>query len=514
MPIDRLARLRTLALPATVLLACAMLAGAAIPQATAAPGRPNIVFLLTDDLDQASARTMPELQALARQGASFEAAYAITPMCVPSRATILTGKYPQNSGVRSNRLPAGGYQAFHQGGQEDATFAVWLQSVGYRTAMIGKYLNWYPITAGALHVPRGWTRWVTPSTELEIHAKYNYHLNEDGVEVAYGNAPADYATDVYARKALEFIDESAAAGKPFALFLSVTSPHLPETPAPRHTSLFADATAPRLPSFPEPDTSDKPSFLRFPLLPQDKLDEIDHRYRLRLRMLRSVDEALGDIRRLLAARGLLDETFIVFTSDHGWHQGQHNQMPMKGRAYEEDVRVPLVVSGPGVPRGRKIRRLVGLGDLAPTFADWAGTAPSAPVDGRSFAPLLTAADPAALPWRRNLPLMRSIEGRKPTVRWPAYRPVAGLLGAYACLDGLVPATSAPWPEWRGVRTERVTYVEHATGDRELYQTSGSDPFQLRNAICRTPPTERERLANLTAALASCRGATCRELEDR
>lgn len=475
---------------------------------------PNIVFLLTDDLDARSAATMPRLQELTRRGTSFSAAYATTPMCVPARATLLTGKYPQNTGVRSNRPPSGGYQAFHQGGQEADTVAVWLQKAGYRTALIGKYLNWYPEGAAPLHVPKGWSRWVASATYASMHAKFNYRLNEDGRSVAYGAAPEDYSTDVYAAKARAFIADAADAGSPFALFLWLPSPHTPEQPAPRHAGLFADARAPRLPSFPERDTSDKPPFMRFLPLDAAEVAEIDRSYRQRLRMLHSVDEALGSIQDLLAARGLARRTYIVVSSDHGWHQGEHNQMPMKGRPHEEDIRVPLIVAGPGVPAGRTIDRLVGNADLAPTFAAWAGAAPAAAVDGRSFAPLLAAPDPRQVPWRKRLPILRAIEGTEPVTRWPSYAPEAAKTEGYACLEEVVPATSLRWPEWRGLRGERVTYVEHVTGDRELYYGPVGDPYQLRNVFCRATPEFRDQLARATAALATCRAESCRRAEDR
>jgi arylsulfatase A-like enzyme len=496
-----------------------LLAAAALLVLTASAGvaraaPPNIVFLLTDDLDTRSAATMPRLQELARHGTSFSAAYATTPMCVPARATLLTGKYPHNTGVRSNRLPSGGYQAFYRGGHEEDTVAVWLQRAGYRTAHVGKYLNWYPEGAAPLHVPKGWSRWVASATYASMHAKYDYRLNEDGRSVAYGDAPEDYSTDIYAAKARAFIAEAAEDGNPFALFLALPSPHTPEEPAPRHALLFADARAPRLPSFPELDTSDKPAFMRFLPLAPAEVAKIDSSYRQRLRMLRSVDEALGSIRDLLAARGLARRTYVVVSADHGWHQGEHNQMPMKGRPHEEDIRVPLIVAGPGVPAGRTIDRLVGNADLAPTFAQWAGAEPGAEVDGRSFAGLLAASDPMRVPWRRQLPIMRAIEGTEPAAHWPTYTPEAVKSEGYACLERVLPASSLRWPEWRGLRSERLTYVEHVTGDRELYYSPAGDPYQLRNVFCRAAPAFRYHLARVTAALAACRAGTCRRAEDR
>ena len=482
------------------------------PLAGAAASPPNIVVLLADDLDAGSVAFMPELQALAARGTSFTNAFAVTPMCAPSRATLLTGRYPQNTDVRTNRQPAGGYRPFHLGGQERDTVAVWLRAAGYRTALIGKYLNDYPLSARPLHIPQGWSHWVVPINNGDMHAKFDYTLNEDRRLVHHGSAPADYSTDVYAEQTRRFIEHAATKGGPFFVLLAPPSPHVREVPAPRHAGLFAGMQAPRPASFPEADVGDKPPFMRFVPLDAGQIAELDERYRLRLRMLQSVDEALGGIQRLLAARGLLDDTLILVTSDHGWHQGQHNQMPGKGRPYEEDIRVPLIVAGPQVPAGRTIGQLVGLADLAPTLADWTGATPLGVVDGRSFAGLLRAADPTQAPWRRRVPIMRAIEGATPATVWPAPDRHPGGQGGYGCLAHLPPSERA-WPEYRGVRTARYTYIEHVTGDLELYDDI-ADPQQLSNLICRVGDGLVEQLHRATEALSTCRGAACRRAEDR
>jgi len=358
----------------------------------------------------------------------------------------------------------------------------------------------------------GWTHWIVPEHNRYMHAKYNYRLNENGRSVAYGNTAEDYSTDVYAAKARAFIAQSADEGRPFALLLSFPSPHVRENPAPRHQRWFADERAPRPPSFPELDTSDKPPFLRLPPLQPTQVEELDKRYRKRLRMLQSIDEAVASIQGLLAERGLLDNTYLVFASDHGWHQGEHNQPPGKGRAYEEDTHLPLVVAGPGVRAGRTIKRLISNADLAPTFADWAGIAPGAEVDGRSFARLLTAPDPARVPWRKRLPLMRLTEGVAPRAEWPALdvRQEARSQ-SYGCLAHLPPSRTS-WPEYRGLRTERSTYVEYASGDLELYDNV-RDPWQRQNAVCDATPGALAQLHHTTEALFTCKKDGCRKAED-
>lgn len=492
------------------LLAAALLLLASGAAARAAPP-PNIVFVLTDDLDWRTTALMPEVQELARAGASFDAAYVTTPICVPSRATFLTGRYPQNTGVRSNRPPTGGYQAFHQNGLEADTVAVWLQRAGYRTALVGKYFNYYPETAPPLHVPPGWDYWAVPETHADMHAKYAYRLNVNGTVVEHAYRERDYSTDVYAAHARRFVADAVAARQPFALFLWFPSPHVREIPAPRHLELFPDLRAPRSVAFPELDMSDKPTFARVPPLDPTRVAEIDESYRNRARMLRSVDEAVGSIRNLLRAKGVLWNSYIVFTSDNGWHQGEHNQTPSKGRAYEEDIRVPLVVAGPGVPPGRRVARLVGNADFAPTFARWAGAEVPPTVDGRSFARLLKARDPRSLPWRKRLPIMRAIEGVPLATAWPEPEREPKSTSGYGCLEHL-PDTDRLLPEFRGVRTERYTYVEYTTGDRELYDNE-QDPRQVANAYCRAPEGLLRHLHRVAQELSTCRAGYCRRVEN-
>lgn len=492
-------------------------AGAGPPPAAAA--RPNILFVLADDLDVASMWALPTVQAVAEQGTKFTRAYVSSPLCAPSRATILTGRYPQNTGVLRNKPPFGGFESFYASGLEAESIAVQLQRAGYRTGLVGKYINQFPNTAGPLFIPPGYDFWVSPKGGNYMYSYFDYLLNENGRIVRYGRGPGSYVTDVYARKSREFIARAVAAGEPFALFLWPSAPHAPEIPAPRHTRLYAEARLPRTGTLPEWYVGDKPSFLRFAPRVFPELRDADAIYRKRLQMLAALDEGLASIRRQLAELGQLDDTYFVFSSDNGWHHGYHNLPPWKGTAYEEDVRVPLVVAGPGVPRGREVARLVVNADLAPTFADWAGASPPPGADGRSLAGLIQAPDPAAFPWRNRLPLYRLTETvAGPADRWPRYGRRAGATAGYGCLDQIPPWTEVGTdrvnlPEFRGVRSDRYTYVEYATGDLELYDRV-QQPLQQHNSVCAAPEGLLDELRGYAAGLAACAGAACRELEDR
>lgn len=493
--------IRSIVAALVVAVACTTSAGAA----------PNMVFLLADDMETALLADMPQAVELRRTGTTFTRAYVNTPICAASRATILTGRYAQNRGVRSNGLPFGGPQWFLDRGMEQQTFAVWLRNAGYRTALIGKYINGYPGNAGALHIPPGWDVWVTPVNDPEIHVKYNVTLNDNGQRVTYGASPSDYVTEIYSRKAVAFIRASVAAGKPFVLYLSPPSPHDPLTPEVEFSGLFNGRTAPRGPAFQEADMSDKPPVLRRQLLTSQQLAPMDDIYRKRLRLLMSVDKMIRTVRTVLAETGELADTYFVFAGDNGWHAGgEHRLMPSKTYPYDTDLRVPLVMTGPGIKAGKQIDRLVSNADLASTFAAWGHATAPRDIDGRSLVPLLAAADPASVPWRKRVAMLRYIDEATVPPIWPsviARRP--GLTLGYTCLEHLPRRTPAAY---RGFRGERYTYAEYDTGDALLFDNI-ADPYQLNNLVCPVDAGLLDPRHRWAASLSTCAGAACRAAED-
>src|SRR6266851_444440 len=242
-------------LAATVWMACgggspgspSSPAAAALP-----PRRPNIVFILADDLDVRTSEMMPRLPALIGQhGRTFDRAYVTQSLCAPSRASILTGQYPHNHRVLDNTGPDGGFGAFRRG-QEGSTIATWLRAAGYRTALIGKYINGYPTAARADYIPPGWTEWRAQLSDLTADRYVNYFLNENGTVVPYGHKDDEYETDVLSKHAVTFIEKAVADKTPFFLYLATDAPHLPAIPAPRHSTLLGGTMAPRVPSFNDP----------------------------------------------------------------------------------------------------------------------------------------------------------------------------------------------------------------------------------------------------------------------
>src|SRR5918995_5123350 len=458
-----------------------------IQRTTTSSTPPNIVVINTDDLDARSVACMPHVQSLlAQDGVTFANAFATTPLCCPSRASLLRGQYAHSHGVLSNAGDNGGFPAFYHLGDEDSTVATWLQDAGYRTALFGKYLNRYPRGAAESHVPPGWDEWSAfASSDVNEGGAYysGYALNENGTIVRYGQQPSDYSTDVLTAKAIDFVDRTAAAGNPFFLYIAPYAPHGPSTPASRHTGAFADVRAPRVPSFEEADVSDKPAWVQaLPALDGDQIALIDDHYQRRLRSLLAVDEMVASLVETLGAAGVLDNTYIVFTSDNGYHLGEHGIPLGKQSPYDESIRVPLIVRGPGVAAGAVVDSIALNIDLAPTFAALASASAADFVDGRSLVPLLDSDPPAE--WRHGF--LVEHYGRTRPDEWgaPGSVPVKATPDDREALDreegdtitGVAPIDSPPY---LALRTERYLYLEYANGERELYDMQ-IDPYQLQN----------------------------------
>jgi arylsulfatase A-like enzyme len=490
---------------ALVLVLGAAVIGGSPPNGHAAAGKPNILFVLTDDLDLGEIAQMPTLQSkLVKQGVSFNDYFVSVSLCCPSRATTLRGQFAHNTGVKTNGGTNGGFSKAHSNGVESSTIATWMHEDGYRTALIGKYLNGYPNTASDTYVPPGWDEWYS-SVKGNPYSEYNYTLNENGSLVSYGNKAKDYGTTVYLKKAQQFMTRAAQAHQPFFAYLAVYAPHGPATPAPKDVDAFPGAVAPRPPNYDEADVSDKPAWLKAkPLLTPAQQAKIDTRYRKRIESLQAVDRGIGQLISTLKKNGQLSNTYIVFTSDNGFHLGNHRLPQGKQTAYEEDVHVPLVVRGPGVPKNVTRNHIVGNVDLAPTFAALGGaTAPSF-VDGRSFVPLLGANPPAVNSWRKAYLLEHFTQtGPEAPGNGPMEPPDdenEHSAAEEAFKEGI--------PELHGIRTARYTYVELATGEKELYDHS-VDPYELDNIAGIASPTLLPNLHAQLAALEACSGNSCR-----
>jgi arylsulfatase A-like enzyme len=467
--------------------------------------RPNIVFILTDDMDAELMAEMPNLQRLVvQQGVSLDRFFVNVPQCCPSRSTILLGQYSQNSGIYRNGGEQGGFKTFFKKGLEAETIAVGLNQVGYRTVLMGKYLNGYPGDAKKrTYIPPGWDEWYVPSSGTP-YANLQYKLNENGEIVNYHREQEDYLTDVLAAKAEDFIRRSATEEQPFFVYLSTYAPHGPASPAIRHTNLFLDRQAPRPPSFNEEDVSDKPSHIRNqPPLSDGLIRGIDNFYVARLQMLQSVDEMIARLVETLADTGTLDNTYIIFTSDNGFHLGQHRMEAGKLAPYEEDIRVPFVVRGPGLPAGERRSQITGNVDLAATFAEIGGLEPGKACDGRSLLPLLRGDELAA--WR-DAYLVSYWAGRVSSAEATAESdgtlepPDGDLSSSGEEADPNIPA-------FKALRTDRYLYVEYQTGESELYDMK-VDPWQLDNLASSADSNLLKAFSAWLKLLSNCKGAGC------
>ncbi|MGH2783406.1 MAG: sulfatase family protein, partial [Thermoleophilaceae bacterium] len=388
-------------------LACApVLAVLAI--AAPAAARPNVVVLMTDDQTLASLPTMGQTnELLAREGTVFEQAIATFPLCCPSRATHLTGQYSHNHQVIHNVGDFGGHRRL----AHSNTLPVWLRAAGYRTMHVGRYLNGHEYSDG---IPPGWDEW-HGSPHSAAFNYYRWRVNENGSLVQYPVAshPGEYLTDFQARRASELIERAAPGERPFYLQLWFVAPHRggprdaddppsvgSPSPAPRHRDLFAWQTMPRPPSFNEANVSDKPQVVadRRRLSPET-IAAIEENWRQELESLQAVDDAVARVVGTLERTGELSNTLIVFTSDNGYMHGEHRARRGKVWLYEESTRVPLIVRGPGIPRGLRDPRPVANIDVVPTIVDAAGAEPKRVMDGRSLFELVE--DPGIW-WGRDL----------------------------------------------------------------------------------------------------------------
>jgi len=472
--------------------------------------KPNIILILTDDLDE-TLGTMsytPKLDKYIKQeGITWEDFFISDTLCCPSRSTIARGQYVHNHGVLTNGLPGGGFDTFYARGNEDSTFANWLQEVGYETGFFGKYLNGYPFKDDPLHIPKGWTSWHSPSGG-NPYSDFNYIMNENGKAVSYGSKPKDYMTDVIRDSSIDFMKQAKASNKAFMVYLSPYVPHSPATPAPRHENLFPDLKTPRIRSFNELDISDKPSsFQNRKQLTEKQIEEMDKFYRKRIQSMQAIDDMVEEVVLTLQEMGELENTYIFFTSDNGFHMGQHRLAAGKGTAYEEDINVPLYIRGPGVPKGKTISGyFAGNTDFAPTFAEIAGTTVPSFVDGRSLMPILRGENPT---WRQLFfvefyPFARG-RGEKPE----NLRNVESVLEPLD-LDELLGI--ADNFSYISLRLPSAKYIEYKTGEKEYYDLI-KDPYEMDNAIKSMDPKKIQEMSLLVNSLHKAKEGEFRKLEE-
>jgi len=505
--------------------------GASTPEraTTAAPGAPNVLFVLTDDMRFDDLQYLPQISRLiGEEGMTFDNQLDNVTLCCPARTSILRGQYSHNTGVLTNGGTNGGFETAHATDVEKDTVATAMQAAGYKTGFFGKYLNGYPNTVSPSYVPPGWDTW-SSSTKGNAYGEFNYTLNQNGTQISYGHEASDYGTDVYSRQTTSFIDDAKTTGTPFFAYLSVYAPHQPATPAPQDARAFPELQAPRDPAYDEADVTDKPQFIQ-DLAPLDDAAQqrIDAMARKRAQSLQAVDRDVAGLVDHLRAIGQLDNTVIIFTSDNGFHLGQHRMPAGKQTAYETDIHLPLLVRGPGIAPHSHVGALTGNIDLAPTIAAFGGATMTDAPDGRSLVPLLHG-EPAPTDWRQAFLLEHwtvasDVQDRSDAGQLePDDIDQGGGAGGGGGDAGSTTSTSlrkskdalSSIPEFQGIRAAGYTYVEYATGEKELYDLA-KDPDQLTNLAGTADPALTALIAALHQrldVLRSCHADGCRAAEN-
>ncbi|KAG8439634.1 hypothetical protein GDO86_005712 [Hymenochirus boettgeri] len=462
--------------------------GFSLPKAEGRSRKPNVVLILTDDQDVAMGGMTPlkkTKELIADQGITFSNAYVASALCCPSRSSILTGRYPHNHHVINNTIEGNCSSKAWQKTQEPYAFPALLHSIGYQTFFAGKYLN------------------------QEKNSKYyNYTLSENGKARNHGdNYSLDYLTDVLANVSLDFLNYKSNY-QPFFMMISTPAPHSPWIAAPQYEKTFPNVTAPRGGNF-NVHGKDKHWLIRQAKSPMSNssIQFLDNAFRKRWQTLLSVDDLIEKLLKQLEAHGELDNTFIFFTSDNGYHTGQFSLPIDKRQLYEFDLKVPLLVRGPGIQHNQISKSLVANIDLGPTILDIAGyDLNKTQMDGMSFLPLMK--NNSNVNWRTDILIEYQGEGlNKSDPACPAMGPGVSqcfpdcvcedaINNTYACVRTIAAAHDLQYCEFDDLEV----FVE-------VYNLT-ADPNQLTN-IAKTIDKEiLEKMNHRLMILQSCYGASC------
>jgi len=507
--------------------------------------KPNIVLIQADDLVRSDVRYMPHVRAmLQRSGTTFTNFNAPYPLCGPARASLLTGQLAHNSGVLANfRANDGGHYQLRDlpGRRSDRnSLAPWMKRAGYRTGFVGKYLNDYG-TLDRTEIPKGWDNWQA-LLDQSTYDYYNYAMNLNGKVRFWGDPnyaraqlklgtlgvtktpttfgeflgifqeafvpwdyfgwqrPRDYSMDVNGRMARNFVKRAAPSRKPFFLYYAPPGPHAEDTnniqglrpgaptpdprPPKRYEHTFDHLDLPRPPAFNEDDVSDKASNVKnLPKMNEAQIQRVTESYRGRLGAVKSIDDQVAKIVRALRRKGEMRNTVIIFTSDNGYLQGEHRLAASKFMPFENALRVPLIIRGPGIKAKKKVTRPSLDVDLTATVLAAGKAKPGRVLDGISLLP--AARGTTKLP-ARDIPM----EAERPLFKFTT------------------PLTAFDVPFY-GVKTNRYKYINWSFGEKELYDMK-QDPHELQNLA--GDPAMAGVLAKLekrAKELSECKGASCR-----
>ncbi|THC89553.1 hypothetical protein EYZ11_010997 [Aspergillus tanneri] len=467
----------------------------AMQQTLALTKPPNFLFILTDDQDlqlNSPAYTPQILRHVKEKGLEFTNHFVTTSLCCPSRVSLWTGRQAHNTNVTDVKPPWGGYPKFVSQGFNDDWFPVWLQQSGYNTFYTGKLFNSHSVTTYNDPFVKGFNG---SDFLLDPHTYSYYNSTYQRNRDAPRSYPGQHTTDIITEKALGFLDDALHDDRPFFLTVAPIAPHsnidalgrsssspvimTEPIPAPRHAHLFSNATVPRTPNFNPTTQNTGVSWISgLPLQNQSVIDYEDHFYRQRLRALQGVDELVERLVRRLEDTIGIENTYIIYTSDNGFHIGQHRLPPGKTTGFEEDIRVPFYIRGPGVPAGKTQDSVSTHIDLVPTFLELAGI------------PLRQELDGTPMSVREHL---RAIKHEHVTVEFWGHGVLEGELATIG--NG---STQIPKNTYKSTRIigegYNLYYSVWCTNEHELYDLS--------------LPTVIHRLDALLLVLKSCKGETC------
>eukprot|EP00054_Salpingoeca_dolichothecata_P016564 m.97355 g.97355 ORF g.97355 m.97355 type:complete len:550 (-) comp22037_c0_seq4:83-1732(-) len=460
--------------------------------------RPNIILVLTDDQDirLGSLHVQNKTKSLFQAGGTtFENAFVTLPICCPSRISILSGRYPHNTGAMSNTT-AGWCSVgkYWKGPGQQVSMPVWFSNNQYRTGIFGKELN---VNDGTTISP-GWDRFFVLGGQSEGHYYADWFCDQGK---RYNATADEYMTTLIRDRAVEFLNESRDDDRPFFAYVAPHAPHTRATPQPGTEGYFNDLKAPRTPAW-NYSAHDHHWMVRT----QEPATEScagysDELYRNRLKALLGVDELVDTLAQTLIELGEFDNTVWMYTADHGFHLMEWSMPYFKAQPYETDLRVPFMVRGPGITPGKVVDNIALNIDIAPTLAEFAGFAPpaAAEVDGRSLVPfaLSNASQSFTAPWTRKDFLFEFWAGGNPSTK-PA-------IGPY-CNHIIMSWNNT----YTGVRTaDGLKYVEFVDNEnfKEFFNLT-SNPWELENQINSTDPAVVEELRTRLHFLQTCKEDTC------
>ncbi|XP_054280520.1 N-acetylglucosamine-6-sulfatase-like isoform X2 [Macrosteles quadrilineatus] len=475
--------------------------------------KPNIVLVLTDDQDLLVGGLTPVKQVqqlIANQGATFTNAFVSTPICCPSRSTILTGLYQHNHRVVNNSLSGGCSGESWQQHLEPYNFGTTLQDNGYTTFYAGKYLNTYGYKAagGTKHVPKGWHWWLGLVGNSRY---YNYTLSINGTAQHFTD---QYLTNVIEKYSVDFLENMRhKENESFLMVLAPPAPHAPFTPETKYRGKYNGIKVPRTPNFNTHKLKNRHWLLNMGVapLPKETVARVDSYYARRWETLLSVDDMVASNINKLTDIGQLDNTYIIYTSDHGYHLGQFSLPWDKRQPYETDIRVPLLLRGPGVRGKSLVEGVVVNVDIAPTILAMAGLQPPTYMDGRSFLSMATSVEP--LPPRRAFLIEYVGEGDLKTVSSSCH-----FADAYT-LSECSPSSSCKCQDalnntYNCVRSiahdENYIYCEFykEVGYLKEFYDINQDPYQMENIYQELQQTVKNKLKEEILQHTTCNGRSC------